>query len=48
MDEASGAARAPDEASEEAMDTILALTGITKRFPGVVALRGIDLRVARA
>ncbi|MBF4016604.1 sugar ABC transporter ATP-binding protein [Burkholderia pseudomallei] len=47
MDEASGAASAPDEASEEAMDTILALTGITKRFPGVVALRGIDLRVAR-
>ncbi|KVE43172.1 ribonucleotide-diphosphate reductase subunit alpha [Burkholderia sp. BDU5] len=34
-------------ASEEAMDTILELAGITKRFPGVVALQGIDLRVAR-
>ncbi len=41
------AAKSAARASEEAMDTILALTGITKRFPGVVALRGIDLRVAR-
>ncbi|WP_239667032.1 ATP-binding cassette domain-containing protein, partial [Burkholderia multivorans] len=33
--------------AEKPMDTILRLSQITKSFPGVKALSGIDLQIAR-